>query len=335
MATVGSSYLSLADLRRQQNRDDTIADIIEIMAQRNDMLADAPAVECNQGHENLTTIRSGLPEPTWRRLYEGVQPTKGTTTQVTDATGYMEDWSEIDAKLVERAKDPQKFRFNESKAHLMGIAHTLAETVWYGNTAVDPEKFDGLSVRYGDLSAPNGNQIIDGGGTGSVNSSVWFVTWGEQTCHMLYPEGSPLGIQRKDIGMETKEKSDGSLYEVYREKFSQDVGLTVRDWRQIARVANIDMSLLGKDVNEAGYTGADLIDLMIDAYYQLDNPNAGEGNLVIYCTRTIAKFLHKQAMNSKNVRLSIEQVEGKPQVMFMGHPIKRSDALLETEDRVV
>lgn len=331
MATIGASYLTLADLRRQQNRNDEIADIIEIMAQRNDFMTDAPAVECNQGHEHLTTIRAGLPEPTWRRLYEGVQPTKGTTAQVTDATGYMEDWSEVDAKLVERAKDPQKFRMNEGKAHLQGIANSAAYHMIYGNTATEPEKFDGLAVRYSSLNAPNGNQIIDAGGTGSDNTSIWFVTWGENATHLLYPEGSPLGIQRDDIGKETKEKSDGSLYQVYREKFAQDIGLSVRDWRQNARIANIDVSNL--TANAA--TGADLMDFMVDAYYQLDNPGASDGNVVIYCSRTIAKFLHKQAMNANNVRLSIEDYAGRPTTMFLGHPIRRADALLETEARVV
>jgi hypothetical protein len=331
MPTIGNSYLTLADLRRQTNRNDEVADIIEIMAQRNDFMMDAPAIECNQGHEHLTTIRSGLPTPTWRRLYEGVQPTKGTTAQVTDATGYMEDWSEVDAKLVERAKDPQKFRMNEAKAHLQGIANTAAFTVFYGNTATEPEKFDGLSVRYNDKNAPNGNQIIDAGGTGSDNTSIWFITWGEGATHMLYPEGSPLGIQRDDIGKETKENTNGSLYQVYREKFSQDIGLSVRDWRQNARVANIDVS----DLTSTGATGAKLIDLMIDAYYQLDNPGAADGNTVIYCSRTIARILHKQAMNANNVRLSIEDYGGRPTTMFLGHPIRRADALLETEARVL
>lgn len=331
MATIGSSYLTLADLRRQQNRNDEIADIIEIMAQRNDMMADAPAVECNQGNEHLTTIRAGLPDPTWRRLYEGVQPTKGTTTQVTDATGYMEDWSEVDAKLVEKAKDPQKFRMNEAKAHIQGITNAAAYTLFYGNTATEPEKFDGMAVRYSSKTAPNGNQIIDANGTGSDNTSIWFITWGENATHMLYPEGSPLGLNREDIGKETKEKADGSLYQVYREKFSQDIGLSVRDWRQNARIANIDIS----DLKADAATGADLIDLMIDAYYQLDNPGAADGTVMIYCSRTIAKFLHKQAMNEKNVRLSIEDYAGRPTTMFLGHPIRRADALLETEARVV
>lgn len=330
MATVGNSYLSLADLRKQQNKNDEVADIIEIMAQQNDMIADAPTFECNEGNSHLTTMRAGLPEPTWRKIYQGVQPTKGTTTQVRDTTGFMEDWSEIDAKLVDKAKNPAKFRMNEGKAHIMGISHELASVMIYGDTATDPEKFTGLAARYNDTTADNGNQIVDAGGTGSDNTSVWFVTWGEQTCHLLYPEGSELGIRRKDKGVETKENSDGSLYEVYREKFGMDVGMSVRDWRGISRVANIDISALTSDAA----TGANLIDLMIDAYYQLDNPGMANGNCVIYCSRTIAKFLHKQAMNKTNVELTLEEFAGRKVPMFLGHPIRRMDALLETEAQV-
>jgi len=330
MATVGSTYLTLGDLRRQQNRNDEVADIIEIMAQQLDMIEDAPVVECNEGNSHLTTIRAGLPSPTWRKLYQGVQPTKGTTTQVTDATGFMEDWSEVDAKLVEKSKNPQKFRMNEAKAHIMGIAHTLGETILYGDQTTDPEKFTGLHARYNSLSAANGNQIVDAGGTGSDNTSIWFITWGEQTCHLLYPEGSPAGMTRMDRGMQTKELSDGSLYDVYREKFGMDVGMSVRDWRQIARVANIDVS----DLTNDAATGADLIDFMIDAYYNLDNPNRSDGNLVIYCSRTIAKFLHKQAMNKSNVQLSLAENAGKKYVDFLGAPVRRMDSILETEARI-
>lgn len=327
MATIGNTYLSLADLRKQQNKNDEIADIIEIMAQQNDMFTDAPTFECNEGNSHLTTIRAGLPEPTWRKLYQGVQPTKGTTTQVRDTTGYLEDWSEIDAKLVEKSKNPQKFRMNEAKSHIMGIAHEVASTMIYGDTATDPEKFTGLAPRYNSTTADNGNQIVLGDGAGSDNTSVWFVTWGEQTCHLLYPEGSPLGMNRKDLGVSTKEVSDGSLYEVYREKFCMDVGLSVRDWRGVARLANIDVSNLTADAA----TGTDLIDKMIDAYYRLDNPGMADRQAVIYCSRTIATFLHKQAMNKTNVELRLEEFAGRKVTTFLGLPIRRMDAILETE----
>jgi len=331
MATVGSTFLTLADLRRQQNKDDTIADIIEIMAEELSMLGDAPAVECNSGDEHLTTIRAGLPAPTWRKLYQGVQPTKGTTTQVKDSTGYLEDWSEVDAKLVEKSKNPQKFRMNEAKAHIQGIAQEIGATVIYGDTATAPEKFLGIEPRYNSLTAANGNQIVDGGGIGSDNTSIWFIGWGENGTHFLYPEGSPAGLKREDKGVQTKEKSDGSLYDVYREKFSQDIGLSVRDWRVNARVANIDVSELTNDAA----TGADLINLMVTAYYRLDNPNRAGVNTVIYTSRVIAEYLHKQAMNKANVQLSLSEVDGRPVVKFLGHPIRRMDSILETEERVV
>jgi len=331
MATVGNTYLTLADLRRQQNKDDTIADILEIMAQELPMLGDGPAIECNSGDEHLTTIRAGLPSPTWRKLYTGVQPSKGTTTQIKDSTGYLEDWSEVDAKLVDKAKNPQKFRMNEATAHIHGIAQELGRTVIYGDTTTDPEKFLGIEARYNSLTAANGNQIVDAGGTGSDNTSIWFIGWGEMGTHFLYPEGSEAGLKREDKGLDTTKDANGGLYDVYREKFSQDVGLTVRDWRVNARIANIDVTALTSDAA----TGADLIDLMVTAYYRLDNPGRTGTNTVIYCSRTIAEYLHKQAMNKTNVNLTLSEVEGRPIVKFLGYEIRRMDTILETEERVV
>lgn len=332
MATVGQTYLTLMDLRRQQDKNDDIADIIEMLSQELAMIEDGPVVECNSGDEHLTTMRSGLPEPTFRKIYQGVQPTKSTTIQVKDSTGYMEDWSEVDAKLVEKAKNPQKFRMNEGKAHIYGIAHKIGETVIYGNTDTHPERFTGLEPRYNSLTAANGNQIVDAGGTGNDNTSIWFIGWGENGTHFLYPEGSAAGIMREDLGKQVKELPDGSLYQVYREKFCQDVGLSVRDWRVNARVANIDVS----ELNSTGTgSSADLIDLMVTAYYRLDNPMRTGTNTVIYTSRTVAEYLHKQAMNKTNVNLTLETVEGKPMVKFLGHPIRRMDAILENEQRVV
>lgn len=334
MATIGNTYLTLMDLYKMSDETREIADIIEILAMRNDILGDAPAIECNQGTTHLTTIRAGLPAPTWRKLYQGVQPTKGTTTQVKDATGMMEDWSEIDAKLVELAKNPAKFRLNEAKAHIEGLMQECARTTIYGDVAAEPEKFTGLAPRFSDPNAGNGEQLVNAGGTDNVNSSIWFVTWGENSVHLLYPEGSKAGLSREDKGKDVKELSNGSLYDVYREKFCWDVGLSVRDWRGVSRICNIDMAKLGGDPKATGYDGADLIDLMIDAYYKLDNPNQPSGSTVIYTSRNVAANLHKQAANRTNQNLQLTTYEGRPIVTFLGHPIRRLDALLETEATV-
>ncbi|MGV1869721.1 major capsid protein [Agrobacterium rosae] len=330
MATVGNMYPTLSDMKKMEVGDD-IATIIDILVQYNAMYEDAPFLECNMGASHLTTVRTGLPVPTWRKLYKGVLPTKGTTTQVKDATGMLEDWSEVDAKMVDLSKNPAKYRLSEAKSHINGMANMLGSTVYYGDTDVNPERFTGLHARFNSKTAGNGKQIIDAGGTGSDNTSIWFITWGEDSVHLLYPEGTKAGLQREDKGKTTKELPDGSLYDVYREKFSQDIGLSVRDWRGVARVANIDVS----DLRANAATGADLINLMIDGYYALQNPNQPTGKTVIYAPKTVQTFLHKQAMNKTNVNLTLDQAQGKPQVSFLGLPIRRDDNILETEGQIV
>lgn len=334
MATIGNTYATLAALYRMQTADRDIADIIEVLGRRDHMIHDAPVIECNQGTSHLTTVRAGLPEPTWRMLYQGVQPTTGSEAAVQDTTGFMETWSEAEAKLVELAKNPQKYRMNKANAQIQGMMNACAETLLYGNVASEPEKFTGLAARFSDPAAGNGAQIVDGGGEGSVNTSIYFVTWGEDSVHLLYPEGTRGGLQREDKGKQAKQLSSGALYDVYWEKFTWDVGLSVPDWRGVARIANIDTAKLGGDIAVTGYDGADLIDLMTDAYYALDNPNQPGGNTVIYTDKTVAANLHKQASNRKNVNLTIEQVDGQPVVNFLGHPIRRMDSMLKTEATV-
>lgn len=331
MSIIGQTYANLVDLYRSQGRDGGNQKVIEILAQNNIILQDAISVECNEGTSHLTTVRSGLPEPTWRKLYQGVQPTKGRTAQVRDVTGMLQDYCEVDVDLLNIQKDKQAFMLSQSMAHLHGMNNSMAEALFYGNNNIEGEKFMGLAPRYSDTSAANGNQIIDGGGSGATNTSIWFVTWGDDSTHLIHPEGSMVGVQRKDLGESTKENADGSLYEVYRNQFKWHTGLSVRDWRCNSRVANIDVTALTKDAS----SGADIIDLMIDAYYQLDNAGMKAGKTVAYCNRTIHKMLHKQAMNAKNQNLSLDTYAGKQQLTFLdGTPIHRCDAILETEDAV-
>lgn len=327
MAAINQNYLTLLDLGKQMQGSDDIQTIIELLSQFNPILEDAPAEECNQGTKHLTTVRTGLPSVTWRKLYQGVQPSKSTTTQVEDSVGMLETWSEVDAKLVDIAPDKAKFRMNESMAFLEAMAQEMATGLFYHDTATDPEKFMGLSPRFADTTAQNGSQIIDGGGTGSDNTSVWFIVWGPMTCHLLYPRGSKAGLVREDKGKETKENSDGTLYDVYRDKFSWDIGLTVRDWRYVVRIANIDVSNL-----QAG--SVDITDLMIDGYYQLQQRFKGMGKLVIYANTEVKKALHKAAKDQSNVDLTLTNFEGQEILSFLGAPIHECEALLNTEAAV-
>lgn len=331
MATVGTNYLDLADLYKRKDENDDIADIIELLAETMPILDDMVVEEANDGTSHLTTMRTGIPGATFRKLYQAVQPTKSTTKQVKDGTAMMESWSEIDAKLVELSGNPGKLRLSEATAFLEGLGQTASRRIFYGNTATDPEEFLGLAPRFSSLAAENGSQIVDAGGTGADNSSIWFVVWAERTVHGLYPKGSKAGIQRDDKGKQTKETQVG-VYDVYREKFSWDLGLSVRDWRYVSRIANIDVS----DVQSGTVK---LYDFMRKAYYRLRQRKITGGRAAIYMNRDMLEALDALATNagaSDNfVRLTRREVEGAEIVSYRGIPIRETDALLNTEARVV
>lgn len=332
MATMGQTYLTLADLYKRTDAKGGVQDIIELLAETNPILEDMVTKEANEGATHLTTIRTGLPTVTFRKLYQGVQPSKSTTKQVRDTIGTAEAWSEVDAKLIELAgSDGAKVRLTEATAFLEALNQAMAQRIFYGNTVTEPEEFLGLAPRFSSLSAENGSQIIDAGGTGSDNTSIWFIVWGDRTVHGLYPKGSKAGIQREDKGKQTREDDAGGLYDVFREKFGWSVGLSVRDWRYVARIANIDVSEL-----RAG--NVKLYDLMRKAYYTLHQRRVTGGRAAIYCNREVLEALDALGTNAgaadNFVRLKPIEVEGKEVLTYRGIPLRETDALLNTEARV-
>jgi len=333
MSTIGNTYLTLADVFKRTDADKQIAAVIELLAQDNPILQDMIVKECNDGTTHLTTVRTGIPEGTWRMLYQGVQPTKATTSQVRDATGMIEAWSEIDEKLVRMTGDSAGLRLSEAQAFLEGLNQGVATSMFYGDQATSPAKFTGFAPRFNKIATSgSGAQIVDAGGTGSDNTSIWFIVWGENTVHGLYPKGSKAGIDREDKGTQTKTNADGSILDVGREKFQWDIGLSVRDYRYVSRIANIDVS----DV-KAG--NVKLYDFMRKAYYKLKQRRVMGGRAAIYLNTDMLEALDALATNGGTtdnfVRLTRKEIEGEEVLTYRGIPLRESDALLNTEARVV
>lgn len=331
MAVLASNNPTLLDHAQALDPDGSVAAVVEILNQTNEMLADMTFIEGNLPTGHRHTVRTGIPEPTWRRLYGGVQPTKSKRAQVTDATGMLEAYAEIDKALADLNGNSNEFRLSESRAHLEGMTQSLQATSIYGDTTVNPERFDGLATRYNDLSADNADNIIDAGGTGSDNRSIWLVVWGNDTCHGIIPKGSTAGIQVNDKGQVTIENVDGNSgrMEAYRTHFRLDAGLTVRDWRYVVRICNIDKSLLTSDIS----TGANLPNLMFEAMERI--PNMGAGRPAFYMSRDVRTIFRQQLANAtKQSTLSTEDVGGVKSIMFNEVPIRRVDKLSVDEARV-
>ena len=331
MPTLSTTNPTLADVASRMTADGKIdPQIVELLNETNEVLDDMTVIEANGFTEHKTTIRSGLPAGTWRKLNYGVQPEKSRTVQVKDSMGMLETYAEVDKALADLNDNSAAWRLSEDRAFIEGMNQTMATTLFYGDSSADPEKFMGLAPRYNSLSAENAMNIIDAGGTGNDNTSIWLCVWGPNTLHSIYPKGSSAGLQSRDLGEHTLTDAAGGRYQGYRTHYKWDIGMTLRDWRYVVRIANIKHS----DLTKTGSTGADLIDLMTQAVELI--PNIGMGRPVFYMPRKIRSFLRRQITNKVAAStLTMEEVAGKKVVAFDGVPCRRTDALLLTEARVV
>ncbi len=261
MATLGASNLTLADLAKRQDPSGKTARIVEMLSQTNEILTDMVWITGNLATGNQSVLRTSLPGVGWRQLNQGTNPTKSTTTQSTDTCAIMEAWSEVDVELAKLAEDVGAFRVSESASFLEAMGQEHAQTLFYGNYTTAPEEFNGFATRYNSLAGTNAQNIIDAAGTGSDNTSIYLICWGDQTVHGIIPKGSQGGLQHEDKGVQTAELTaglGGGRMDVYRDKFTWKTGLGVKDWRYVVRACNIDISNL-----VANSSAADLYELLI------------------------------------------------------------------------
>lgn len=327
MATIGEANPTLVDLANMIDPDGGISTVAEILSQENEIIQDMPWMEGNQETGHKHTVRTGLPTPTWRKLYQGVAPTKGTTAQVTDTIGTLVARNHVDKKLVDIAPDKAKFRMNQAAAHLQGMSNEFASTLFYGNESSDEAEFTGLAPRFNDSSAANSDNLLLAGGAGADNCSVWLIGWGENTCTGIYPKHGQGGLRHDDLGIDDVDDDNGNPFRAYKDVFEWDCGLALPDWRHVVRVANIDVSNLTKNAA----SGADLIHQMIAATERVPG---GASKYCFYMNRTVRQYLRMQVSNKSNVWLGLDEFAGKKMLHFDGIPIRRCDALTLTEATV-
>ncbi len=333
MAALTATVLTLADWAKRLDPNGSVPVIVELLNQTNEILLDMRWREGNLPTGHRITVRTGLPSVAWRLLNQGIVPSKSTTAQIDEQAGMLEAWSEVDVDLALLNGNINAFRLSEARAFLEAMNQEMASTLFYGNGGLDPEEFTGLSPRYSSLSAGNAVNILSGGGSGSDNSSVWLVVWGENTVMGIFPKGSKAGLVHNDFGevtVETTAGVGGSRMRALQERFQWKAGVAVKDWRFAVRIANIDISDL---VANSG-SEANLLQLMAKAVHRI--PQMGLGSPSFYANRTVHEFLDIQTLAkvSTGGGVSYENVQGKRIMTFRGIPIRTVDSLIETEATV-
>ena len=334
---LASKHITVADVKnRLVGNEKVLSRTIEIMQQSDPFMEDMGWVQCNAGENHESKFRTSLPSAYYRMVNDYIPKGKSETQKQIDTTASIEAWAEIDAEFIEGSAAEgrgNEIRVDEAKATIMGVGNTSAHMMLYSSLATDPRGFDGLSARYCRISNDKesiGNNVIDAGGRGENNTSIWLVNWSNQTIYGIYPKGGQIGVNRQNYGRTIDKNSDGEGKPVYQDYYTRKLGLCVEDWRSAVRIANIDVDTL-TDEDAA----ADIIDLLTDAYYRIPNAvRAVEAiNPVIYCSTPVAAALTKQSQK-KTSPISIDNVQGKPVKNFWGYKIKECDAIL-TDESVV
>lgn len=337
-----SGAVTLLDFAKSIDPNGKTATVVELLNQTNTLLQDMPWVEGNLPTGHRHTIRTGLPSVVWRQLYGGVPPGKSTRAQVDDACGMLEARSEVDVDLLALNGNESQFRLSEAAAFLEAMNQAMISAMLYNDTAVNPERPFGLAPRYGLLSAASGRNIFDAGGTGSNNTSIWLICWGNDTVHGIFPKGTKAGIDHKDLGEIDAFDGSNNRYRAMADVWKWKCGLSVRDWRYAVRIANIDVTaLVARTGTQAATAATNIIYLMLDAMNVV--PFMGKGKPVFYAGRKVKAVLQKMAMDRSQNALGIvpasaqfgTNVVGDSELNFFGVPIRTVDALLETEARVV
>jgi len=338
MATLSLINPTLIDWTKRLDPDGRIATVAELLAQTNEILQDCVFKEGNLPTGHRVTIRTGLPAVYWRALNQGIPPSKSTTAQVDEACGMLEARSEVDKELARLNGNDAQFRLSEDVAFLEAMNQEQASTLFYGNNGLDPKKYLGLAPRYSSLSGGNAQNILSAGGSGSDNTSIWLVVWGEQTVFCPFPKGSTAGLEHEDLGEQTVYKSDSTRFQALCTRYCWKNGLVVKDWRYVVRIPNIDVSdLIGETGTQAITASTAIIKLMARAMHRV--PNLAMGRAAFYMNRTVHSGLMLAALSKSASVLNIHEgltQYGTPMtwLSFLGVPLRKSDALLNTESVV-
>jgi hypothetical protein len=342
MATLTQSTLSMIDQYKGVDGKGRLIDVIETMNNTSQYIMDDWTwMMCNSGTKHTRSIRTGLPSVSWGMLYAGIPQSKSTKQTVDDTTGFVEGLSGVDQRQLKLyAGNEVAIRAAEGRSYIEAMSQELVTAMFYHNSDTDPKKPKGLGARFGVKSTSgSGNQIVDAGGSGSDNTSIWFVEWGYDGLSVIYPDGTVGGIQRENKGQQRVVDASGNAYYVEEEEFRAYAGFSLGDWQRVSRIANLDVS----DVRAGS---VDVYTFMRKAYYKLKSRRtskvadmANPGRVAIYCNRDMLEALDGLATNDGTTdnftRLRVGEIEGKEVMTYRGIPIRETDALINTEARVV
>ena len=326
-------YPTFVDVASRLDENGDIAPIAEVLSQNNAILKHLRWKECNQANGFKHSIRTGIPTPTWRGHYEGVQPTKSETATVVDTCANVEAYAYVDCDLANINGNTYQFRMSEEKAFVQGMGNEVAQALYYGDISQNMRKFNGLATRYNVLSgAACARNVIDClAGVTYTNTPD-----GYTSCFLvnleeffgLYPKGSKYGLQHTDKGQETVDAPDGNgKMEAFADHYKWQPGAALQDWRACARLCNIPM----KD-GKVDLTGDVIIRKLIEMKNRI--PANLRKSQILFVPEEIQTALEVAAYDKSTNVVKIVEAAEQFRTNFFTIQIESDDAISKTESLI-
>jgi len=332
--------LTLLDWAKRIDPNGSVAVVAALLSQTNEILTDCVVVQGNLPTGHRVTISTGLPTVYYRALNQGIATSKSTTVQVDENMAITEARSEVDIDLAMLNGNTAEFRMQEGRQFIEGMNQTVATGMFYGNPAVEPKQFLGLTQRFSDTTAGNGQNIIKSDGLGALaQTSVWLVCWGDNTTYCTFPKGSQAGLLHENLGRQTSYDagSPGLRMEVFADRYQWKIGMVVKDWRSVVRICNLETADFAALANDMAPTDLNnLLHLMTRAVTRVPRGVLNQSRPTFYMNQSVFAVLMRVALEKSVAALSIQDSAsqfGRPNQMlsFLGVPIRQCDAILNTE----
>jgi len=305
MATISTKLMTLYDHAKGRDPDGKAARIAEILSQSNEILNDMVFKEGNLPTGEQISQRTGLPDVYYRLTNQGVPDSKSTKAQVTEQASILEGRSQIDCDIAELDGNLAATRQSEDEAFMEAMNQKQAETMIYGSGA-NPEEYVGFANRYNDLSAANSQNILDAGGAGSDNTSIWLIGWSTDTVYGIYPKGSKAGLDMEDLGKQDAFDENDNRFRAYMSLHKWKHGICIKDWRYAVRIANIDISdleeLTGTQALAASTAITKMMSRAIDRLPKLAGIRPS-----FYANRSVLSLLRVMAQEKSSSAVTIEE----------------------------
>jgi hypothetical protein len=326
-----NQFPTLIDLKNSLTPGDAgIADVAEVLVRENEALQDIPWARSNQILSEVSYKRAAMPSAQVRMLNEGLESTVSKKVPHTDTCIEIASRSIVDMKELRIAPDANKYLMMEARPHIAVLGEDVVSSLFYG---ADPKGVLGFAYRYGKLTgtAPERDNIVNAGGTGSNLGSAFIVKWDADEVTGIYPKNSAAGIDRITTANELIPDNSGEkkLFRAHVTDFQWDFGLKVRDHRYVARVCNIDMDVIA--TTEAARQK--LFEYLIIAKNKIYHVT--QGRVVIYVSPDLYSMLEVAAFNKSNMSLGYKDIAADNRILtFSGIPIRRNDCQLKAETKV-